>query len=1491
MRIQLIQQKAPIGSQITVTLETGAKISGSLVEIGLDYITLSKTDGQTTILVDAILMFAVQSEKNQVKVSDATDIDTESTDSPPEQIKPSDPTDIDTESTDSPPEQIEPSDPTDIDTESTDSPPEQIEPSDPTDINTKLISFADSEERASEKLIEIENQFNVQIQAAEIELKSLDFTFPAEELIGWQNTDVAGVWLQIKNKYDYAEKSGELNAKFGRLQQIVHELKSLTERFPNSSAFKRTLAYFYSISNDWEEALHNYQRAAIQSKNANDWFDVAVCALELDKEELACYSLQKFFYGGLIIHEPKAWYTYVKLLEKFNNHLALRELCETDKYDTTEEEIKVLLKTAIYLLKKTGAEALATEIIRKQLTGSSAKSLLGEACQKLDDQPDESYHRFLEVMNVISALDGEDLYREAEQADNIEKNFEKAEHLYQECIKRDIRHDTAIKNLAMVFTRSERPEEAVHLLEKNRSRVKDKKSLDNRLINVYQHAGQYDKVINLLNNSFKQARTGEKRSQIRRQIANAYIKLEDYVSAESQFRQVLQQLPDNITVQRNLALCLAKQDRYHEAEQILNQIQSTSPDVKTAELLEAVERAKTTGEFILDDDRIIEIETALSYFSGELSKFAQFFLARCTFEGIPTGRISDEKYIGSEKDVRHDIGTLEDIAKQLGTESPRDRSNYYLSAARIYGDVGDNRNFFHRYLCRSFTSRGDDAVIENRNLDTVQEWYCEALTVYDGDRSLHRDEQEAVNALVRYLYSTWGHGHIHLTPNTPTIDKVVSDVISNHPDREKAFDAIAYLVLHSRYAADKVLNRLYYNEVLRMMVLDYLKGMGVDIPDTIEGFDDFVLPWNDLRNEKFNRSRAISNKLRLLDSFELTTAWLEDIIRLAEDIRSDLFFKLDQQRVGELQRILETALELCKQVTFEERERLCIQLRTYCQDLLGEIVESPTRLSVEDVYPIIEVIRQTVNAYLEELYMTSKPQLTLRLPVESYVPGTDRQIEVQIVLENERGRSPAESLELVIQQDEAFFRVTEPNIKQNESLRGGEQSILTVPMRVTPDALQSQTFSLSVCAEYRTRTEELVQTPAQNLSIRLYSEEEFEKIENPYAAYAEGGIVGDKSMFFGREQLIHNIAQSIRESRRQSKCVLVFGQYRSGKSSVLYHLKSLLQEDKNLLILNLGNISPTLDTNSSNPILYQILKRILTELEGEIDTRVDEGFTPLNLSFPDEIQFYNHPAPLQLFENIFKSFKRQVPKQEDWYSEQVVLLIDEFQYIYDLIVADKLPETFMQIWKALLQANYFNAVLVGQDVMPKFKDRFANEFGTTQDERVTYLNELDAIKLIEDPIRISGRHSESRYREQAIERILDLTAGSPFYIQIICNRLVEYMNAKRARLVTEADVEQVKDGLIKGENALAKEKFHSFTTSGDTSDDAISDDDARKVLKTIADNSVTGSCPRDRIICETRLPVDAILDDLVKREVIACDQGQHYDIRVGLFKEWLAVNG
>jgi hypothetical protein len=261
-----------------------------------------------------------------------------------------------------------------------------------------------------------------------------------------------------------------------------------------------------------------------------------------------------------------------------------------------------------------------------------------------------------------------------------------------------------------------------------------------------------------------------------------------------------------------------------------------------------------------------------------------------------------------------------------------------------------------------------------------------------------------------------------------------------------------------------------------------------------------------------------------------------------------------------------------------------------------------------------------------------------------------------------------------------------------------------------------------------------------------------------------------------------------------------------------------------------------------------------------------------------------------LFKEIFERFKRSISRVPNWCGVRLLLLIDEFSYIYGQIVARHIPELFMKNWKALLQENYFSAVLVGQDVMPKFKQRFPNEFGATQDERVSYLKREDAIKLIDEPIRIGGRQGKSRYLEWAIDRMMDLTAGSPFYIQIICNRLVEFMNRRRDPWVTNSDVEQVKDELIRGVNALGLDKFDNLINSGDTSIDAISDEDALKVLTAIATNSQIGPCSRNNIVCETDTPIDEILDDLVKREVIERQRGQYYSIRVGLFKEWLIVH-
>lgn len=1555
MLSQLIQRQIPIGSAVIFSLKDGREISGVLIEIGRDHVTIDSAGESVTILTEMIGTWRIPKGAESL---------------PQEQTSGS--------------KQV----------------PAPVAPLEPSDQET------------IKKLLEIEARFQAQQQVSSLQVKVPDFVFPTDEIKGKLSTNAQTVWNRIKDKYQYAEKVNELSAKFGRIQPLVQELASLADQFPHSASIKRHLAYFYHLLGNYQESLNLYQAAAISSNNAWDWYNLAIKALASEQDSLACYALGRFFQIIPNIEALSVWYVYIGLVRKFSDYQTIRDIVQKRAASASEKESQLLLETGIYLLLATGDKAFATDIIQRWIKGDVPQGLVSDAFARLQGQPNETYqklisefaekkitqaakvvpdnpqgfiysyrsdrsfgflrdndgqtyffhitavsdddlleqlrdfspgkripvtfepsqgpkgpiavrvslHRTLDQMfaraneyasdgdypkaiafvkkvlevnpNYPSAQEAYDKWREyarvsgvprgsnpyarAKRVQLVEKDLERAAQLLRDAIRQGDNVESAVKDLAALLVQLGRSDEAIRVLERNRERISNQQSVDNMLIGFYQSAGQHDKAIALLQRKLEQAATESKKAQILWQIAIGHLRKEDYALAEETFRKVLQVQPDNRTAQRNIALCLFKQGRYEEAQKILNRILITTPDAQAVELLEAIKQAQS-GQMLPIDELIVE--TALSDISREISGFAGFFLERCDYQGVRADHIQRRSF------DRNDILTLEQLATRSITIPPRERAGYYLSAARITSLLEDeDPNQFYKYLCRSFASSGDAIVVENRPLDAAREFYCESLSAYDGDRSRSIEEQDAKNALVRFIFSTLGQAQIPIKPSIPSVDETLEYVLTHHPDRNKVFDAIAYLVFRSRYAANRLLNRLYKKLPWQAMALEYLRSAGIGV-GVIKRLDDFVGLWNELVRKKLDEHRSLRNEFRTLAQVELTTASLGHAIERVKTISGNLFFDLDRQRAIQIQRILETALELCSQTAFEKKERLCIQIENRCEDLLREIEASPTKISVEEMFPLVRGIQAKIKACLEQLYETSTPQLTLRLPVETYTPDNSRSLEVQVVVSNRPGCSPAEAVELVVQAYEETF-----SVKLDGSLRGGEQRILRVPIQPSEEALSAQAFSLPVYARYRTRSGEIQQTPVANFSIRFSSEQEFEEIENPYAPYAEGGIVGEPTMFYGRDDLIANVAKALETSRTQSKCVVIYGQKRAGKSSILYHLKARLKAKDDLLVLDIGNIGAILDEQSRIPFLYQILWMILKELRDAIEEKVTEGRNPLDISFPTDLEFYQHPSPLVSFRDIFERFRRATIRIPGWQGMRVILLVDEFSYVYGYIMNGLIPETFMKNWKALLQDNFFNAVLVGQDVMPKFKQRFPNEFGTTQDERVTYLRREDAFRLIDEPIRIGGRLGESRYRERAIERILELTAGSPFYIQILCNRLVEYMNRKKASLVTEADVEQVKDELIRGVNALGKDKFDNLINSGDTSPDAISDEDVLKVLIAIAENSRTGPCSRSNIACETNTSVDEILEDLVRRDVVERERGQYYSIRVGLFREWLLAH-
>ena len=148
--------------------------------------------------------------------------------------------------------------------------------------------------------------------------------------------------------------------------------------------------------------------------------------------------------------------------------------------------------------------------------------------------------------------------------------------------------------------------------------------------------------------------------------------------------------------------------------------------------------------------------------------------------------------------------------------------------------------------------------------------------------------------------------------------------------------------------------------------------------------------------------------------------------------------------------------------------------------------------------------------------------------------------------------------------------------------------------------------------------------------------------------------------------------------------------------------------------------------------------------------------------------------------------------------------------------------------------------------------------------------------------------AKREYRGQAIKKLFDLTAGSPFFLQIVCDRLVRHLNDRNGPFVTEADIEQVRQKLTVGADALPPERFDALVTAAGETVAIIPRKELWGILTRVANESLHSDWCYRNALADLPNNKDA-LKDLVDREVLATE-GNRVSIRVGLFASWLRAN-
>lgn len=1091
-----------------------------------------------------------------------------------------------------------------------------------------------------------------------------------------------------------------------------------------------------------------------------------------------------------------------------------------------------------------------------------------------------SHDRWTKWAAVPAFTRGRGPWARADRAKIVERDLEKAEKWYLRAISEKDRFETSVKDLGMLLIQRVRHADAIEFLTKYRNRVADPQKVDGILHIAYAGCGRYVEAAEMLQRRLSNAgtATSAKRASTAWMVANLYIKAQEYGRAEKTLQEIVSADPLNAGAARLLAVCHMRQNRAELAERILRELIARTSDPSSAELLAAIQKARETGQRA-EVDQII-VETEMQDVSPGITAFASFFLSRCKVTG--TRNTDDQgRYVGDDDDARRDIAGLREAAAQVRARDI-DPSSSYLSAAKIGFDLG--LDSWSRDLANFFQSRANSTAATNR--DAAWEWYLQAL-ILSGD-DLERPDSDLVKILFLRL-----RGTRQPPRSVRNLYDAITFLMENHGS--ELIDTIAQLTIYTKKCADVLLQPLYKQSTWQVRVLQYIAGRGLATPAGKLDFKEFVRLWESLRSEMTARLWSVSKELHVLRRCEITVASLQNALERVTSVKAitdPWFLALDQQRISAFRRIIELAINLCNEPSFEERDRLSSFAVAECKSLLESTAAYPTRLSIEDLYPVVERLQDRLSSYVRAMYDTSRPHLSVQPMFEAYTPNEQRVIKLQFEIYNKPGCSPAENFDLALAEDQTLF-TGDSEARLLGSIRGGERRELELTIKLTGKAVQTEAFDVLCRGGYRLRTspdsEESTELPEFNVSVNLTSEEEWEDIPNPYEAYAKGGPVKNGEMFFGRGPLIETLAASI-ESRASSKGIVIWGQKRSGKSSVQHHLIKRLSCDPDIIIVDLKSLTGLIDGSSQVPLLSVLLWSILDKTQIAIASLQKSGRPAISFQVPSDIEFYNHPHALALFNRLFEQLRTELNSSPEWADTRVVVTIDEFSQAYKLMSDGKLPDTFMKNWKALLEANYFKAVLVGQDIMERIKDIHANESASMQFERVDYLSQEDAFELMDRPIRIGGVDGKTRYKGDAKERLFKLTAGNPFYLQFLCYHIVLKQNADKLPYINVTQIDKVLRFLLDTpQTPLSRGDFDNLFDPKDP--EFVPGAEALAVLALVAKNSRTGSaCPESVIVANTGVPVQRILAELVQRKVLQREREDAYSIRVGLFKEWLLRN-
>jgi hypothetical protein len=368
-------------------------------------------------------------------------------------------------------------------------------------------------------------------------------------------------------------------------------------------------------------------------------------------------------------------------------------------------------------------------------------------------------------------------------------------------------------------------------------------------------------------------------------------------------------------------------------------------------------------------------------------------------------------------------------------------------------------------------------------------------------------------------------------------------------------------------------------------------------------------------------------------------------------------------------------------------------------------------------------------------------------------------------------------------------------------------------------------------------------------------------IVNPYVIGVP--LTAQQQIFVGRAEASARIENLL--LNRGHSPLLLYGQRRMGKTSLLNNLGRLLSTT--ILPLYVDLQGPVSLANDEVDFLFSLARSMITSADRQ------RGMLLPPLSRQDLAE-----GPFSRFDEWLD----QVEGTMDTHGQDTALLnLDEFEALVEGSKEKRFSATAMLgMLRHLIQHRLrFKVLLAASHTIEELR-QWASYLINVQTVHISYLNEAETRQLVERPTR----DFKLIYQPDACQRVLDLTSGHPYLVQLLCANIVALKNEQAPavrNLARNTDVDAaVPEALAHGEFFFADIEQNQVDSKGlallrylaTAGEKAVFDGEAFSPYSTEPDDLAPA------------------LEDLIRRELIK-PVGDGYRFQVELLRRWFAQDG